>query len=1112
MKKKSTTRLCRLFERRKEILLLLMKRCLILSILFFNIAAFSYSQKITLELGKTKLSEAFKGIKKATKVDFFFSHRELDVDRVVMVNYKDTDVLKIVSDLVGSNFKVQLNENILLITPVSIGNFQNVIKVKGNVTDENGEVLPGATVKIKETNLGTTTDYDGNYTINTDEKSILVFSYVGYLSQEVEVNGQNVINIKLIEDISKLDEVVITGIVQRKRESFTGATQTFNREELKAIGNLNVIQSLKTLDPSFVIQENNNLGSNPNVLPDIEVRGKTSISTDNIRDEFGSNPNEPLFILDGFETTLQRIVDLDMNRVASITILKDASSTALYGAKAANGVIAIETLRPIGGRLQVTYNSDFRIEMPDLSVYNLMNSTQKLQYEKLAGRWSYRIPETESTNQFDLDKSYNSILAEIERGVDTYWLNEPVRVGTSLGHSLYIGGGENAISYGVGLNYKKLNGAMIGSDRSTWGADISLTYRKDKLNITNRLYINGFDANETPYGSFSNFANANPYFRQTDATGNITKFLDIDDIFKSNQIVNPLYNATLNGINNNKNYAITNNLQAIWTFNPKLRLQAALQLSKGITTLEKFLPPEHTSFENTAFFEKGSYQNVRSDVFSYKVNMMATYANIFKEKHQLTANLRVEAEETDNKRLGINAVGFPSGTNGNPAFSFSYKPDSKPATGQSLYRRINLLGSINYAFDNKYLFDGTYRLDGSTVFGSNQRYSPFWAVGAGWNLHNEFGMDPEKISMLKLRGNIGSTGNQGFGSLSSVSIYNFNQDVTIFGQTLGLQTLANPNLEWQKTIDASVGIDLVLFKNRLSATLNAFNKKTDPLVVRIDLPSSTGVFGYPLNTGNLNTKGVEAIIRYSPIYNPENNTIWTLGVTTSSIKSEYGGFRNTLNSLNDNEISSRSLLRFRDGFSPEDLWVVESLGIDPGNGQEAFLTKDGLPTYEYNVEDEKVMGNSRPSIEGVISSNLRLKNFTFGINFRYRFGGDVLNTALFNKVENISATERLNNFDVRVLNDRWINPGDVSRFKSITDFSNTPISSRFIQKENVIIGESINLGYEFKNQSWMNHLGLSQLRLNAYMNEIFRISSVRTERGIDYPFARAVSFSLKAYF
>ncbi|MCH4553057.1 SusC/RagA family TonB-linked outer membrane protein [Aestuariibaculum lutulentum] len=1067
-------------------------------------------------MGKVKLYEALKEITESADVDFFYSDKEVNVDRIVSVNFNNADVLDVLHTLLGNTYNFQKNEEgIILISPKYTTTFKNEIIVKGVVADNNGMPLPGVTVLVKGTKYGTTTDFDGNYAIRADESSTLVFSYIGYKTMEVVLEGKTKVDVVLQEDVSTLEEVVITGIVERKKESFSGATTTIKGDELKAIGNLNIIESLKTLDPSFVIVEDNLLGSNPNRLPNIELRGKTSISTDDIRDEFGGNPNQPLFVLDGFETTLRTIIDLDMNRVASITLLKDAASTALYGSRAANGVIVVETKRPAQGQLKINYTSDFRIEAPDLSDYNLMNSRQKLEYEKLSGFWTASNPENFEA-QFGLDQQYNKILAEIERGVDTYWLNEPVQVGTSLAHSLYASGGAENITYGVGVNYRDQEGVMIGSGRRTWGTNLDLTYRKGMLNISNRLRINGYDADESPYGSFSLYAQANPYFRKYDENGEISRFLNLDQYWDGSYgkllISNPLYNAGLNSYDNTKNTQITNNLQAILTITPKLRLTTQFQINKATTTAEVFVDPSNTKFTNLDYTQAGTYSFNQSELFSYNLNTMATYATVLNEKHSFTVNLRGAVEESNTRRIGMNAEGFPIGTNGNPSFAFSYKENAKPTNTINVYRRVNVVGSANYSYDKTYFIDLNYRLDGSTVFGSNNPYTPFWSAGAGWNLANQFNLDEDYVSTLRLRGSVGQTGNQGFGNLADTSIYGYLTGINNFGQSIDLTTLANPDLEWQKTLDYSFGIEATLLKNRITTQFNVYKKLTDPLVVKIDKPSSTGITSYPINAGLMNTTGIESMVKFSPVFNLKDQIVWTVTLNTATVTSKYDNFNNLLQKLNEEATNNNSLQRYYDGYSPDDMWAVESLGIDPATGEEVFLTLEGLPTFEYSSKDIKKIGNSRPSVEGVIGNTFRYKDFTVGVNLRYRLGGDVFNNALYEKVENISLNERIFNQDVRALTDRWKNPGDVSQFKSISNFDSVRMSSRFIQEENVLIGESISLGYQFRDKPWMKYVGLERLNLNAYMNDIFRVSSIQSERGINYPFARAISFSLNANF
>ncbi|GAA4292359.1 TonB-dependent receptor [Aestuariibaculum suncheonense] len=1077
-----------------------------LFIILFNIGAFAFSQKITLNLNGVPLHEALRTISDKANIDFFYSDDTLDINRIVNIEFVDTDVEVIVSNLIGSGFKLEEQSNgLYLIVPVEV---QQGRLLSGVVTDEIGQPLPGVTVLVKETKKGVSTDFDGNFKIVVEKGQTIVFSYVGFKTQEVVFENQKSINVKLVEDISALEEVIVTGIVERKKETYTGAVSTFSGEELKAIGNQNIIQSIRTLDPSFIVLENNLQGSNPNVLPNIEVRGQTSITNDDLRDEFGADPNSPLFILDGFETDLRSIVDLDMNRVASITILKDAASTALYGSKAANGVVVVETKRPESGKIILSYTGDFSVDAPDLTDYNLMNASEKLEYERLAGMWTYYIEDY--SVQVRLDSLYNQKLADVRRGVDTYWLSEPTRTAITQRHSVYAAGGSDEFRFNAGLNYRDGQGVMKGSGRDTWGANIDLNYRKGKVNISNRFYMDGYTAMESNYGSFSNFARANPYYRKYDENGEITRYLDENGV--RTDFVNPLYRTTINSSDETKGIGFRNNLNIIVDLTSRLRLNGGVQLRNETSEREVFIDPEDPVFDDVSFFEKGEYRNTEIDNFSYMANLMLTYRNLFAEKHSVTANLRADVEEQNNESYGTVAVGFPNGTNANPSFSFSYDPNAKPSYSTRKYRRNNIMGLVNYAYDNRYLLDFTYRLDGSTAFGANEKYSPFWSVGLGWNIHKERGVNSSVINLLRLKQTFGYTGNQNLGSVASTSVYAYGSTINEFGAGVGLVTLANPNLEWQRTFDMNLGLDIALFNNRLDGRFNLYRKNTDPLVVPVSLAASTGLTSYPLNVGRLEVKGFEAIVNYKIINDMKNRFMWRLGVTTAIVNMQYDGFGNQLQELDEEAIQSGSLKRYKDGFSPDDIWAVPSLGIDPATGKEVFLQNNGQTSFVHNYDDETVVGNSRPDLEGVISNNFSFKDFTLGINLRYRLGGQQFNNALFNKVENISYSEVGFNQDKRALYDRWQQPGDMAMFKGITETAAVPISSRFVQDENLIIGESVNLGYRASNKKWLDVLGVSTLRFNAYMNNILRASTVLAERGLDYPFARSVSFSINASF
>lgn len=1084
-----------------------------------QVNAASFGQRITLSEKNIPLKKVFKEIRNQTGYDFLYDAEIMKSVQPIDVDLKNISLVDaLMNCLYGQNLTFEIKDKSIIIKK----NLPELIliqqlSVSGVILDESNIPISGASIKIKgNLSRGTVSNKEGRFLIMpASENDVLIISYIGYVSQEIKVKGaKSPLTIKLKIEENDMKDVVITGTgITRNKNSFTGATATFSGDQLKNIGNNNIVQSLRTLDPSFVINVNNLAGSNPNVMPQIEVRGKSSVPSASLKDQFGADPNQPLFILDGFEATLQTIVDLDMNRVGSVTLLKDAASTALYGARASNGVVVIETIRPKSGELQFTYTNDFRMELPDISGYNMMNSAEKLEFELLSGRYSALA--SEPSLQVYLDQLYNDHLSSVKKGVDSYWLNEPLQTGLSNNSSIFAQGGDANFTYGVGMNYKTLSGAMKGSGRDSYGGSINLTYRKNRLNVNNITFIRGYSSTESPYGSFSKYVNANPYFIKNSTERYLERSHPSNSILNYVTVRNPLFDAALPQYNRGKNLEVQNNLNIAYDITKDLKIVGSLQITKGNTTTERFEAPESSTFEDVGVLQKGKYTNNKTNNFSYQSNLLLTYYKSI-GKHVINANLRGTINENSIQNFSSSAEGFPAGSNGNPRFAYSYVQNGAPTAAAGLYRTLNGTFSGNYAYDDRYLFDVSYRLDGSTAFGNNKQFSPYYAVGTGWNLNKEdFLIDTKWINRLKLYGNIGVTGNQNYGSVTSISVYDYNSNVNYnqFGQGVSLTTLGNPDLQPQKTTQISLGLDFIFLNNRLSGYINAYNKKTNPLVVGVDLPSSTGVFNYPMNVGNLTYNGMEFKLSYAPIYKLDQRIVWMLSITGAAYKSKYGGFSNTLNSLNKKQELSKSLIRFNDGYSAEAIWAANSLGIDPTTGREVFLTKDGQYSFDYNEGNIKMVGNTVPIVEGVMTSNFSYKGFNLGINLRYRFGSDIYNTALFNKVENISFSGITLNQDKRALYDRWKNPGDVARFKAINMTTATPIqSSRFVQRENTIAAESVSMGYTFDNRNWMKKIGIGSLNFTAISNETFRISSVRTERGIDYPFARTVSLSMRASF
>ena len=984
-------------------------------------------------------------------------------------------------------------------------------EVRGKVVDEKKLPIPGVSVRLGGTSMGTATDVDGKFKLLVPaDTATLVVSFIGMKTEVVKVprlkagEEQKELTIVLREEDVKLEDVVVTGIFTRKKESFTGSASTYSAAELKTMGTQNILQSLKTLDPAFAILEDNQFGSDPNRLPNMEIRGKSSML--GLRDELDADPNQPLFILDGFESTLAAINDLDINRVASITILKDAASTAIYGSKAANGVIVVETVKPEAGKLQVSYTGNMNLSMPDLSSYNLMNAREKLEFERLAGR--FEPASWSTTSEVELNRLYNEKLKVIESGVDTYWLAEPLRVGVNQKHSLYVQGGEGNFLFGLGAGYNGVSGVMEKSDRDVISGNIDLIYRMSKFQFSNKFSLTSTDY-RNPIVAFSEYAAANPYYKKRNETGTIEKWLENNNFFKA---ANPLWNASQNSRDEGKNLALTNYFMAEYFPTVEWRVRARLGLTYGNDDTEKFYSRNDTRFENMETIKKGEYRSSNTRTNQVEGELSVTYAKVL-GKHRI--NLVVGGNVSSNKSLtqGYSAVGFPDGDFSYPSFSNGYPENGTPTYYESVSRSVNGYFNTGYSFDDRYLMDFSLRTSGSSVFGTSRKYNTTWSVGLGWNLHKEkFIMDHVGwIDLLKLRASIGNPGNQSFDSAQSLLTYSFQYGLmNYFGLGAVLAQIGNPDLEWQITVDKNIGLDVTLFNKRFSLTADYYYKVTDPLLIKVSTPLSSGTETYMTNAGEQVSQGLTASVTYYIFQNFEERFSWMIRANVRTQKTRIDKIGNKLSTLNSSGKGSNTV-RYYDGADPDDIWAVKSAGIDPSNGKELFYAKDGSYTYDFSYDDEVICGNTRPDVEGVIGSSLNWKGFSVSLNFRYQMGADVFNEALYSKVENISRSDLNKNQDKRALYERWQEEGDIVRFKNIASAETTPMSSRFVQEENVLTLESVYLGYEFYD-GWIKKLGLSSLKFQVSMRDVFRASTIRSERGISYPFARSMEAGLSFNF
>lgn len=984
----------------------------------------------------------------------------------------------------------------------------NKVTYHGTVIDENGDPLPGVNITYKNAKgVGVITDVDGNFTlaVPTNVHS-LIFSYVGMKTQTVRISSPSEkVKVRMEPDALAIQETVITGIYTRKAESFTGSMATYSEKELKTVGNQNVLQSLKVLDPSFIVLENNLSGSDPNATMNLNIGGNTNIV--GLETEYTTNPNQPLFILDGFETTLSTITDLSMDRVASITILKDAASTAIYGAKAANGVVVVETKKPEAGRLQFNYNGNFGLEWADLTDYNLMNSSEKLQYEKLAGYYGSLDANGNIIDEY-YQNLYNQRMLRTKQGIDSYWMNEPLQTGFTQSHNIFAEGGDAAFRYGIGMTYTQTQGVMKNSNRDVLNGNVQLTYRIDKFAFTNQTNITNTDV-ENPTVSFSDFARTNPFYDKYNEYGEIDQVIEeIQTISGGTQyITNPLWDLNQKSYDKNNQLSFTNNFQIEYRPLPELRIRGKLGIIVGRSNSKQFDSPEMSKYLTTDQLKRGSYSESNTKSSSYDGSLDISYGKTF-GKHTVNAIGGMQISENNSNLSMFQAIGYSSDLFSNPNFANGYPEGGRPSSSISKSRTASYYANFNYGYQLRYLLDFNLRTDGSSVYGVNNPFSTTWSLGLGWNIHNEdFFNKNGVLNYLKLRYSVGNPGNANLNAKMANSIYTYyTQYPNMFGLAALISSWGNSGLKWQRTNENNVGIDIEMFHNRLRLSTDFFIKKTDPLLLSIDFPPSTGISQVPMNIGAMKNIGTTFTGSYIIIRKPDMN--WTVNANLRHIRTTYYNIGDLLEKYNEKGRTNQTLTRYYDGASNTALYAVRSAGIDPMTGNEIFIRKDGSYTFKWDSADEVICGDSTPDVEGAFGTSFYWKGFSVNAIFSYRYGGQAFLSTLFNKVENISDVQVKYNQDKRALYDRWQKPGDIAKFKRIDDTSTTNMSSRFIADDNTLELSTVSVGYETTAGKWLQSIGASSFNVRIYGNNLFRLSTIKEERGIDYPFSRSISASV----
>lgn len=974
----------------------------------------------------------------------------------------------------------------------------------GTVYDENGDPMPLVTVQILGQTGGFITDSKGHFEFKTKNATERVrVTFMGYKAKAVTLRGGTPLRIDLEPDNQTIESVVVTGFTKKDKKSYTGAQTTIKSEQLLSVGTKNLLQGLEAFVPGLQVVQQNNLGSDPNARPELNLRGRAT---------FSGAANLPLFVVDGAIVDVEYIYDMDMNTIESVTVLKDASASALYGAKAAAGVIVITT-KPISeGAIRVNYSGTLRLSMPDLSDYHLLTPQQKLQYEDLAGLYkaggTAMLPSFDNQNSLDLIR--DRVVRMIQSGTNTDWLAKPLRTGVSHSHTVSADGGDKYVRYGLSLRYGNETGVMMQSARERLSGTFKLSYnRQGKFFASNTLTVNRSTSQDPSYGSFSNFSKQNPYQSPYDANGELLAKLE-------HNLDNPLYEASLGSFNRAGSMDFLNTTTAQYWIDRNLRIDGDFSFTTRNNYSRSFKSPLSYTFRNESdLTKKGSMTENLGRGLSFLGKLMVSYNRTFFEKLYVTSMAGSSLESTTADNSSYTSLGFYSDVLGHPNFALGYGGSARPSGTESLATAAGFFFNGNAIYDNRYSVDVVYRYEGSSKFGKNQRFAPFWSLGTAWNIHNEKFFEGNKnIQLLKLRGSIGYLGNISFDPYQALTTYTYNNRINyIVGAGSVPLAIGNPNLKWERTLSKNVGLDLTLFKNRWDLTLDAYQKTTDNLLLDVSLAPSIGAVTARQNVGEVENNGIEFQTRVVPIQTKDLQ--WSLSLNYSYNRNKVKKVSDALKALNQKNLGVDSLNRgttplplYEEGESLTALKVVPSAGIDPATGKEIYIKRDGSYSFTYDPNDRRVFGDTSPWAYGSLTSYLMYKGFSLNANFGYSLGATVYNATLASRVEGTTPKQ---NADRRVLESRWKQAGDVTRYRDIASTDSPYQTSRFIQKEYYFTLRSLSLAYETE-ATWVKKLHMRRARVELLANDLFYLSTVKRERGLDYPFARSVEMSLRLSF
>ena len=985
----------------------------------------------------------------------------------------------------------------LLLSISWISNAQNPINVKGKVADIKGEAIPGASVVLKGTTRGVVTDVNGNFVFSVpDAKSILVFSYLGYEPMEISVGTKTTIDVMLNSKANELDNLVVIGYGTQRKSDLTGSVSSIKQDQLLERPSPSLNQALTGRMAG--VQVNNNSGR-PGGRTTVRVRGFSSINSS----------NNPLYVVDGVmlpqgnQNQFSNAIDfINPNDIVSVEVLKDASSTAIYGARGANGVILVTTKKGKAGEGSVTYNVDLSVATPGPHVPQVLNAKQYMAVEDLAwanmqkydpagwaaGRWAYLNPKLRRTDPRVFDSSGNPLH-------DTNWFDESTQQKLSQNHQLGFSGGNERTQYSFSLGYRNDEGLV----KTTYMTRYSSRFTIDDQ-VKKWLKVGGTLAYNNQSERLSDVNDA--VSRQIVEDFPFLPVKYADGTYANNRDF-PFAEGTFSSVHrlDGRKYIMdtqttTGSVYSNITFAKGLEMKTII----GANVMNQAINQSQTRTLAIANSGEASVNNQKETFWSLENYL--TYTKDINQDNSVNALLGVSWQQSDFFNIGTSVRGFAT-----DYFTFNNlgaaATINNATSGASSSAFNSYFGRVNYTFKNKYLLTLTGRADGSSRFGENNKFAFFPSGALAWRVSEEdFLKGNPVISNLKLRTSYGLTGNSEIPPYSSLSLLSSNyltsySDTRISGT--GISRLANPDLRWEKTAQTDFGLELGLFNGRLNLEADYYYRLTTDMLLDAPVPQTSGYSTIRKNVGSMQNQGVELALNseilnkgdftWNSMFNITFNRNKVLSLATPSDIFNVGGpnFTNPTNII-------------RIGEPVGSFWGLTRLGIwsEAEREEAAKFTsyRNGLTILPGDIKyldvngdkaitdaDRSIIGNGSPDFWGSFSNTFKYKSFDLTLELQYMVGNDVM-------MMNLHASEdrqALANSYTSVL-DAWTPANQNTMIAEIRDTRAgyvTNVDSWWIKDGSYLRGNNLLLGYTVPSNKVTRKLNLSKLRVYGSAQNFF---------------------------